>query len=574
VQPTPTNGTNLGGNDTIGNGVTGKPEPYYMRLSFLVPILGCIVIIQMIAALAFEAVHARWVRVDMSVPMPSMNEQRRIPVSAMFNGFPRLVTPYFTSPRGVRGRLCVVAILVIGLIGLFTSYVHNSWQKEWWDLFSKTDSKRFLPIMSIFIVLVCAHMLTAVYSEYVRAWLYIDWREFMTRDLMRRWFSGHTHFLLQLEQKAVAQSGADAGNATAGGAKRVDNPDQRIQEDVHLFVINTMDICVECFHSVGQIFVFVPIVIMLEPKKAFGMYAIPGWLLIAAVCYSAIGAACTHLIGWPLVRTSFARQRYEADFRHLALHVRDNSESVALYNSEASEEENMRMQFENIKRMQWQSMVLNKRLTFFSSAYGFMQFLVPFFILAPSYFAKQISLGDLFQLTGAVGHVCHAFDWFLKVYGSLTDWRATADRLISFEDAIEKVQPQAAHANASLKFNGGGNHPSDSPGKEILTAEPVSPSFGKKCTTDMTGCAVGSMLASIVEVKLPTGITIWRARSIFRRASVCSSLVQRASARASSSRPWRASGPLWRGATFSYLSRPKTKCCSCRSGQPCQSSAR
>jgi len=79
-----------------------------------------------------------------------------------------------------------------------------------------------------------------------------------------------------------------------------------------------------------------------------------------------------------------------------------------------------------------------------------MQFLVPFFMLAPSYFHKDISLGDLFQLTGTVGNVAGSLDWFVRSYGSVTDWRATADRLLSFEDAIDEIRKQAYHAADSV----------------------------------------------------------------------------------------------------------------------------
>jgi len=188
----------------------------------------------------------------------------------------------------------------------------------------------------------------------------------------------------------------------------------------------------------------------LEPKKAFGVVQLPGWLLYLSLIYAFVGTLSTHLIGWPMVNYSFARQRFEADFRLLASHVHNQSESVALYGAERTEELNLRRQFEQIKLVQWQQMILTKRLSFFTSSYSFMQFLVPFFMLAPSYFHKDISLGDLFQLTGTVGNVAGSLDWFVRSYGSVTDWRATADRLLSFEDAIDEIRKQAYHAADSV----------------------------------------------------------------------------------------------------------------------------
>merc|ERR1719253_1932494 len=125
-------------------------------------------------------------------------------------------------------------------------------------------------------------------------------------------------------------------------------------------------------------------VLMLEPARAFGLdLTLPGWLLYMSLSWAILGALIVHLIGWKLIAFSFARQRYEADLRRAALHVRENAESVAVYNAEPSEEANMLDRFHRVKSVQWQQMLYTKRLSFFTSSYNFAQYMVPFIILAP-----------------------------------------------------------------------------------------------------------------------------------------------------------------------------------------------
>jgi len=478
-------------------------KAYYKSLEFYAHLVAVLLVIECFLAVAFEYLHMRWSNVDLGIPLPEMPRKQRISFRTMFAGFPKLMAPYFSSPSGLKGRACAWSIVFLGIISLFFGYVNNMWHKEFWDLFNKKDAKRFPHLMGVYSVLVLAWMLNSVYTEYLRMWLYIDWREFMTQELLRRWLYSHTHFLIQVKNGGIS-------------SKQVDNPEQRIQEDIHLFVDSALNICPDFLTALGNLCVFVPLMLYLEPKKAFGVVQLPGWLLYLSLAYSLAGTLSTHLIGWPMVNYSFARQRFEADFRLLASHVHNQSESVALYGAERTEELNLRQQFDQIKLVQWQQMILTKRLSFFTSSYSFMQFLVPFFMLAPSYFHKDISLGDLFQLTGTVGNVAGSLDWFVRSYGSVTDWRATADRLLSFEEAIDDIRKQAGQAPDSV---GGGQQASQPP--QMLGSTGSNGGHGAEDElvseanmADGTGGPVAADAAGFFvrfsEIRLPSGELIFR----------------------------------------------------------------
>lgn len=493
AQALSTNSTPSAANSTVAANSTaedGEEETpsYYSSLPFLLQVLAGLLTIETCAALTLEMSMRSWHRQVQTGPLVAVPLQAGMPFGRMFTGIPQLLAPYFGSDQGFTGRICCVGVLTLGLSGLFFSWVENKWQKQWWDLFNAHDAAGFPRLMGFYAVLVSAWMLNNVYRNYIQAWLYIDWRTFMTHRLAGRWLRGHTHYLIQISQ------GASRGEEVRG----IDNPDQRLQEDVHLFVSTMTSIVPSFLTSVGTLLVFAPIVVSSEPALAFGLVRVPGWLLILVSFYSLCGAFSTQYIASSLSRLNYATQQYEAEFRHTALHVRDNSASVALYGSEATEENRLREHFQNIATVKWRSALLNKNLGFFTNAYGFAQVLIPFFILAPSYFRGDITLGSLFQLTSALRSVSESMDWFLSSYENLASLRATADRLLAFECAIDAVKGEAG------KLEKGPGCP---PSQEASTHDPDANPEEVVPYIATTG---GTLIANVGQVRLPSGELLWR----------------------------------------------------------------
>ena len=120
-----------------------------------------------------------------------------------------------------------------------------------------------------------------------------------------------------------------------------DNPDQRIAEDINLFIDRTLSVSVGLLSAIVTLCSFVVILWTLSaaaPLHLFGTsFSIPGYLVWAALLYAVVGTALTHLIGWPLVTLNFRQQRFEADFRFNLVRVRENSEQIALLAGETAE---------------------------------------------------------------------------------------------------------------------------------------------------------------------------------------------------------------------------------------------
>ncbi|MEF9673772.1 SbmA/BacA-like family transporter [Pseudomonas sp. PCH446] len=155
-----------------------------------------------------------------------------------------------------------------------------------------------------------------------------------------------------------------------------------------------------------------------------------------AFLYAAVGSWLTRLIGRHLIPLNNQQQRFEADMRFSLVRVRENAESIALYDGEPNENQRLSTRFGKVWSNYWSLMRVTKRLTFFTAGYSQIAIIFPFMVAAPRYFAGKIQLGELMQINSAFGNVQENFSWFIDAYSSIAVWRATCDRLLSFRQAM------------------------------------------------------------------------------------------------------------------------------------------
>jgi putative ATP-binding cassette transporter len=404
-------------------------DAWYMQIDFLFKALVVELVFVLIFVICFEyAILVSAERADAGAEPKAEDQAQRTDLSGMFRGMPDLMKPYYCSDAGWKGRAYCTMVITLGLAALALAFVHNTWQLEFWNLFQnpeKSSQGKFFHLMQMFSVLVVCFVLVDVYSQYCRQLLYIDWRGYMTQTFVQRWLANYAFYGVQL-------------------AGQVDNPDQRIQEDLSLFIHSSINVIWEFFSSLGHLILFVPLLLMYSPSRAFGIWYCPGWLLYLLAVYSLVGTLAAHWVGKRLIAINFAKQRTEADFRFALVEVRDHAESVALSGASDATRRRLGERFMSFRSTWWHFMQVSKRLTTFTRGFNMIKVLVPFFILSPSFFAGDLSMGRLFQLVHALGEVGQAFDWLIHAYAPLADWRATTDRLMMFEKAVQDnhIQPR------------------------------------------------------------------------------------------------------------------------------------
>ena len=334
----------------------------------------------------------------------------------------RIAAPYFRSEDKLAGRTLLAAVITIELSLVGIDVLLNQWNNRFYNALQEKDWDGFVREIGIFSLLAACYIALAVYQLYLNQWLQIRWRRWLTSHYLGEWLQDANHYRMQLQGDAA------------------DNPDQRITDDVKLFVERTLDIGVGLLSATVTLGSFIVILWGLSgasPLTIFGReFTIPGYLVWGALIYAVFGTALTQWIGSPLVNLDFQQQRYEADFRFNLVRVRENSEQIALLQGERAERQRLSERFGRVVDNWYGIMQRTKRLTAFTASYAQAAVIFPYVLVAPAYFADKIHLGGMMQTASAFSSVQKALSFFVSIYRALAEWRAVVARLDGFEMAI------------------------------------------------------------------------------------------------------------------------------------------
>lgn len=337
----------------------------------------------------------------------------------------RLATPYFSGVSEERwsARALGTSIIVIelALVGVLVRL--NAWQGDFFNALQERNWDVYTTQLVFFTGLAAAFIALAVLQYVLNAYLQIRWRRWMTERYLARWLQGGAHYRMKM-------TGDEA-----------DNPDQRIAEDVKLFIRLTLGLGLRIFGQAVTLASFVVVLWVLSTEAPVRLFdvdlAIPGHLVWAALIYAVIGTAVAHLIGRRLIQLNFREQRFEADFRFALVRVRENGEAIAVQKGEPTEVRGLLGRFRSVIGNAIDQMNVQKWLTGFTAMYNQAAVIIPYVLVAPAYFLGVIQLGALMRTASAFAQVQTAFSVFVDAYAQLAEWKSVVDRLAGFHDAVD-----------------------------------------------------------------------------------------------------------------------------------------
>ncbi|MEY4363759.1 MAG: hypothetical protein RLZZ24_1111 [Pseudomonadota bacterium] len=342
----------------------------------------------------------------------------------------RLSLPYFQSEEKWRARGLLAACVGLNLSMVYMMVLLNDWNRVFYDALQNRNADVFWHQLGVFCWLATCYILVAVYRFYLTQLLELRWRAWMTQDYLQRWLSHHAFYQLEL--------------LAATPDAQTDNPDQRIQEDVQQFTADTVGLSLGLLDASVTLLSFIGILWALSGSFAFDVGAmrweIPGFMVWAALAYALAGSLIGHWIGRPMAALNFAQQRYEADFRHHLIRVREYSEAIALERGHRVERTALSSRFQHVFDNFLRLLRVQKRYTWFNSGYGQAAMVFPILVASPRYFSGAIQLGELMQISSAFGQVQESLSWFISNYSRLASWQATTLRLTSFQDRMQALQ--------------------------------------------------------------------------------------------------------------------------------------
>lgn len=327
--------------------------------------------------------------------------------------FVHITKPFFHSE--MRWKAIGLFALLIGLLLSVSGLnVLNSFVgRDFMTSLEKQQAGRFYVLALKYAAVFGCLTLVAVCARFCEERLGLMWRAWLTKNFLSRYLASRTYYHL-----------SSRGD--------VDNPDQRIAEDIKTFTTTALSFVLILINSTIALTAFSGI-----------LWSITPWLVVGAVGYAVFGSLFAVLLGRRLVGLDIDQLKKEADFRYDLIRVREHAERVALLGGEGKECSRLQCRLgklvDNFKRI----VSVNRNLGFFTTGYNYMIQVIPILIVAPLYINSRIEFGTVTQAAMAFGHVLGAFSLIVVEFQRITSFAAVVARLGSFEEVIEATQVPA-----------------------------------------------------------------------------------------------------------------------------------
>lgn len=339
-----------------------------------------------------------------------------------------LARPFWTSTEKRAAWLLLLGTVLMNLCLVGVNILTNFWNLHFYNALQALDYDAFLIGGAQFILLQLALATFTVAAFHFQQKLTLRWRRWSTRNTLQQWLQRHRYLKLQLN------------------APETDNPDQRIAEDIYLFISMSLKLSLGLMTSLVSLFSFLHILWQASSLVRLPIggqeIIIPGLLVWAALLYSILGTGGAFWLGRALPRLNFIQQKREADFRFSLMRLRENAEAVAQYRGEAEEDARFNRRLSAALENFWALVKQQKVVLGYSTFYMRTATVIPMFIMAPQFFAGAFPLGRLTQISAAFGEVHEAMAYLVRAFLEIAEWKAVVDRLMGFQKRLDSVKAE------------------------------------------------------------------------------------------------------------------------------------
>ena len=354
---------------------------------------------------------------------------------------------YLSPKRSIKPILFFLLIVAMTLLSVRISLVHSEWYKNMYTSLQEFNEHVFWQQMGLFCVIAASSVSAALVSYYLEQRFVINWIEWLNEQLVDKWMAHRAYYKTQYL------------------SENLDNPDQRIQQDVQSYVKTTLSLSTGVIDAVTSMISYTILLWGLAgPMMVLGV-EIPHMMVFLVFGYVIFTTLIAFWLGRPLISLNFINERLNANYRYSLIRIKEYAESIAFYAGEKVEKNQLYQQFNAVIHNMWVIVFRTLKFSGFNLVVSQVSVVFPLLIQVGRYFEKQIKLGDLMQTLQVFGKLHSNLSFFRNTYDSFAGYKATLDRLTGFSYAIEMVN----HESQTQIHN----HPTDVIFKNLSVKNPL-----------------------------------------------------------------------------------------------------
>ncbi|MGX4642369.1 ABC transporter ATP-binding protein/permease [Massilia sp. SYSU DXS3249] len=335
------------------------------------------------------------------VPGSPDAKPRAAPLSlAAWKQFVKVAKPYWLGEERKTAWSLLLLLIVLMLVETKLAVMLNDQAGEMTSALAAKNGDRFwTAVRACLFVLVFAVPVYAFYY-YMRDLFANRWRRWLTGRFLDGYLKGRKYYAL-------------------GSSSEIDNPDQRISEDINTFTGRSIHFLLIFLGSIMQLVAFSAV-----------LWSISHLLVGVLAVYALAGTVVAlYVFGNPLIQLNFWQLRREADFRFSLMRLRENAESIAFYRGEAQERAHIDGKFDKVIRNFAGLIKKQRSLNLFQRTFSQLTLVLPGVILAEGVLSGELEVGRAIQATGAFTAVLSAVGVIVDNFESLSRFVAGIGRL-------------------------------------------------------------------------------------------------------------------------------------------------
>ncbi|MBC7303597.1 MAG: ABC transporter ATP-binding protein/permease [Nocardia sp.] len=348
--------------------------------------------------------------------------------------FWRVSGDYFRGRRAWTTNLFVLALILLTVLQVRLSVLFTYWGNDMFTALQRgagalaqgdtpalEDAKAaFWTSMVLFAILAIIHVVRSLIDYFAGQWFDIRWRVWLTERVTTDWLKDRSYYRSRFIDDSI------------------DNPDQRIEQDIPTFTLQSQSLSMGAVKAVLSVVSFTQVLWELSGPMTVAGFEIPRAMLVLVIVYVLLTTLVAFWIGHPLIKLNFLYERVKANFRYSLVRVRDGAENVAFYRGERVERTGLLTRFASVIRTAWSIVFRKLKFDSWNLTVNQSAVIFPYLLQAPRFFEGKVTLGDLDQTARAFGEVHDSLSFFRESYDEFAGYRAAVIRLEGLVQADEQ----------------------------------------------------------------------------------------------------------------------------------------